>query len=136
MWRTLRTIYHVFRESGTLDAKKLRRWRLKGKKEGEAEWKALKAVQMEEEKLVLAEVRKNIESLLHMQKNMQEGERRAVEELEKMSKKAVKVLKEERKGQVEDMVLALQQELRVPGSKVARFIFDESMDNEAKKDKK
>lgn len=109
---------------------------MKGQKEGEAEWKALKAVQMEEEKLVLAEVRKNIESLLHMQKNMQEGEKKAVEEIEKISKKAAKVLKEERKGRVEDMVLALQQELQVPGSKVARFIFDESMENGAKKEKK
>lgn len=85
-------------------------------------------MQVEEEKLVLAEIRRNIENLLLMQKNMQEGEKKAVGELERISKRAVKMLKEERKGRVEDMVHALQQELRVPGSKVAKFIFEEGLD--------
>lgn len=85
-------------------------------------------MQVEEEKLVLAVIRRNIENLLLMQKNMQDGEKKAVGELERISKRAAKMLKEERKGRVEDMVHALQQELRVPGSKVAKFIFEEGLD--------
>lgn len=132
MWRTIRTIYRIFRESGTMNVEKLREMRSEAQRRKMEEMKTTRAFQLDEERLILGEMRRNLEGLLKMQKRMKQEERQTAKRINEISKKALDILEQNKKARGEDVMKAFEHELKLPGSRIAQYVFDGRTDEKDK----